>query len=205
MSEDRTRWAQRLHAVLHHEGWPCRRSRLLTQNGRRWAAALELSGAPQQQVSTYLLLIETLEAQLRPLESELKRFAAGDPRCQALMELFGIGRIIACHLLAEIGSALHFRRSRQLVRLAGLDPTVRESGEHRYRGGLAKQGSPLLRWAAVEAAQHGRRYNSLDRHLWAAAAKRCGANRATLTVARKLLRRSLHVLAQVELHQEQAA
>jgi transposase len=82
---------------------------------------------------------------------------------------------------------------------------VRESGEHRYRGRLAKQGSPVLRWAAVEAAQHGRRFNSPDRRLWALAAKRCGANRATLTVARKLLRRSFHVLRQVELQQQERA
>ena len=204
--EDRTRWAQRLHAALHHEGWPCRRSQLLTHKGRHWVAALRLSAAAQQQVTTYLLLIEALEAQLRPLESELRHFAEGDPRCQALAELFGVGPIIACHLLAEIGSALRFRRSRQLVRLAGLDPAVRDSGEHHYHGRLAKQGSPVLRWAAVEAAQHGRRAQSPDRRLWTSAARRCGPTRANLTVARKLLRRSFHVLRQVELqHQERAA
>jgi transposase len=38
--DDRTRWAQRLHALLQQEGWPCQRSRLLTATGRRWAAAL---------------------------------------------------------------------------------------------------------------------------------------------------------------------
>ena len=206
LSEDRTRWAQRLHAALHHEGWPCRRSQLLTHRGRQWMAALRLSAAAQQQVTTYLLLIETLEAQLRPLETELRQFAEADPRCQALAELFGVGPIIARHLLAEIGSALRFRRSRQLVRLAGLDPAVRDSGEHRYHGRLAKQGSPVLRWAAVEAAQHGRRVQSPDRRLWTSAARRCGATRANLTVARKLLRRSFHVLRQVELqHRERAA
>jgi transposase len=35
IAEDRTRWAQRLHAFLTHEGWPCARSRLLTATGRR--------------------------------------------------------------------------------------------------------------------------------------------------------------------------
>lgn len=203
--DDRTRWAQRLHAVLHHEGWPCRRSQLLTAKGRQWVVALRLSSAAQQQVNTYLLLIETLEVQLQPVESELRHFAQEDPRCQALMQLFGVGPILACHLLAEIGSALRFRRARQLVRLSGLDPKVEESGGRRQRGELAKQGSPLLRWAAVEAAQHGRRYNSPDRHLWAVSNHRCGPNRATLTVARKLLRRSFHVLRQIELQQLQAA
>jgi transposase len=34
LAEDRTRWAQRLHALLAHEGWPCQRARLLTVEGR---------------------------------------------------------------------------------------------------------------------------------------------------------------------------
>jgi transposase len=33
--EDRTRWAQRLHAFLTHEGWACTRGRLLTEEGLR--------------------------------------------------------------------------------------------------------------------------------------------------------------------------
>ena len=36
LRHDRTRWAQRLHAILVHEGWPCSRSQLLTTKGRRW-------------------------------------------------------------------------------------------------------------------------------------------------------------------------
>src|SRR4051794_17849985 len=38
LSDDHTRWAQRLHAVLVHEGWPCSRGSLLTVGGRRWVA-----------------------------------------------------------------------------------------------------------------------------------------------------------------------
>lgn len=58
------------------------------------------------------------------------------------MTLFGVGPIIACHLLAEIGSGLRFRRARQLVRLSGLAPIVNESGLRRRRGQLAKQAPP---------------------------------------------------------------
>jgi transposase len=42
LSQDRTRWAQRLHAFLGHEGWPCSRSRLLTAKGRLWVESLAL-------------------------------------------------------------------------------------------------------------------------------------------------------------------
>src|SRR6266700_595450 len=36
LADERTGWAQRLHALLAHEGWPCGRGRLLTREGNRW-------------------------------------------------------------------------------------------------------------------------------------------------------------------------
>ena len=42
LADDHTRWAQRLHALLVHEGWPCSRGSLLTDSGRRWVAAIRL-------------------------------------------------------------------------------------------------------------------------------------------------------------------
>ena len=57
-----------------------------------------------------------LEEQLEPVESELRRYARADRRCQALETIFDVGPILACHLLAEIGEARRFQRPRQLVR-----------------------------------------------------------------------------------------
>jgi transposase len=84
----------------------------------------------------------------------------------ALQTIYGVGSILACHVLAELGEAARFRRARQAVRAAGLDPVVDESGETRRRGRLAKHGAPVLRWALVEAAQHAQRANSPDRGLY---------------------------------------
>src|ERR671936_1305541 len=42
LAGERTGWAQRLHALLSHEGWSCARGRLLTREGSRWVAALDL-------------------------------------------------------------------------------------------------------------------------------------------------------------------
>jgi transposase len=154
LSEDRRRWGQRLHAFLHHEGWPCARSRLLTSAGLRWVASLKLPTHARLQVESLLAVIAALETQLDTVDAELRRFAREDQRCQALQSIYGIGPILACHLLAEIGQACRFRRAEQITRLAGLDPVVDESGDTRRRGHLAKAGSPHLRWALVEAAVH---------------------------------------------------
>jgi transposase len=194
LSDERRRWAQRLHALLLQEGWPCARGRLLTREGQRWLQALKLAPEARAYVESVLAVMAALEQQLQTLEGELRRFARSDRRCQALQTIYGVGPIIASHLLAEIGDVSRFRRPRQLVRAAGLDPVVDESGERRRRGKLSKQGSPHLRWALVEAAQHAHRPTSPDRALQRAVAARAGGGRAKLTVARKIARRAYHVL-----------
>jgi hypothetical protein len=111
------------------------------------------------------------------------------PWCQALQSIYGVGPILACHLLAEIGEASRFQRAKQITRLAGLDPVVDESGESRRRGHLAKAGSPHLRWALVEAAVHAHRPTAPDLALYCATRQRRDTTVARLTIARKIGKR----------------
>jgi transposase len=155
-------------------------------------------GEETGQVDVMLAVIAALQEQIEMVESELRRFARADQRCRALETIFGVGPILACHLLAEIGDARRFQRPRQLVRASGLDPSVIESAESKRRGRLAKQGSRHLRWALVEAANHSHRQTSPDHDLYKRTVLRCGRGRARLTVARKIARRSYHVLLAAE-------
>jgi transposase len=196
--EERTRWAQRLHAALVHEGWPCARARLLTVSGRDWVRRLRVDAHAARQIERMLRRIESLDDELRELDRELRTFARHDPRCQALQQLFGIGPILATILVAEIGDVRRFRRPAQIVRLAGLDPVVDESADVRRRGRLAKAGSPHLRWALVEAAIHARRPQHPDYDAHRRIARRRGATNARLSAARKIGRRVFHVLQALE-------
>ena len=55
-----------------------------------------------------------------------------------------------------------------------------------------------MRWALYEAAQVARRgERSPDREYYLAAKERIGGNRACLSVARKLLKRSYHTLREL--------
>src|SRR6266702_1994947 len=199
LAEDRRRWGQRLHAYLLHEGWPCSRSNLLRPPGLRWPAALQLSEHARLQVDSLLSVMAALQEQLDTVDAELRRFARADERCQALQSIYGIGPILACHLLAEIGEARRFRRAEQITRLAGLDPVVDESGETRRRGHLAKAGSPHLRWALVEAAVHAHRPTAPDLALYRATRQRRDTTVARLTIARKIGKRAFHALRELEL------
>ena len=65
----------------------------------------------------------------------------------------GIGIIGAATILAEIGDISRFKNSSTLVAFAGIDPTVRQSGEfNSTHNHMSKRGSPYLRHAIFFAA-----------------------------------------------------
>src|SRR4029450_8093539 len=101
----------------------------------------------------------------------------------------GSGELRAVAILAELGDAWRFSSSREAVRYAGMDITVHQSDQRRSPGHLSRHAPPALRWALFEPAQPAARAGSPDRDYYRQAAERLGANRACLSVARKLLKR----------------
>jgi transposase len=196
LGEQRSEWQQRIQAVLYHHGCPQRRS-LMTGEGRQWLAAQPLPGTAREQVTVALAMIDALERQLAPLDKQLRAYARRQRGCRALMAHYGIGELTAVTILAELGDCARFSSSRHAVRYAGLDITVHESDRRRSPGHLSRQGPPALRWALYEAAQVARRPGSPDRGYYEQAAERLGGNRACLSVARKLLKRSYHTLREL--------
>jgi transposase len=197
LSEQRCEWQQRIQAVLYHHGCP-RRRQLMTAEGRRWLAAQRLPLNAREQVQVAVAMIDAIDAQMAPVEKELRAYARRQVGCKALMSHYGIGQLTAVTILAELGDCTRFSSSRHAVRYAGLDITVYQSDQHRAPGHISKQGPPALRWALYEAAQVARRgERSPDREYYLAAKERIGGNRACLSVARKLLKRSYHTLREL--------
>lgn len=65
----------------------------------------------------------------------------------------GIGIIGAATILAKIGDISRFKNSSSLIAFAGIDPTVRQSGEfNSTHNHMSKRGSPYLRHAIFLAA-----------------------------------------------------
>jgi transposase len=194
--DQRREWQQRIQAVLYHHGVPPR-SWLLGAEARAWLATLELAPAAREQLTIALALIDAHEAQLAPLDAELRAHAKRQPGCRALMRHYGIGPLTAVTILAELGDARRFSSSREAVRYSGLDITVQQSDARRAPGRLSRQGPSALRWALFEAAQCARRPGSPDHDYYLQTAARLGGNRACLAVARKLLKRSYHTLREL--------
>ncbi len=88
--------------------------------------------------------------------------------------------------IAEIGDVHRFARPEKLTCWAGLTPRHRESDTAVRRDPITKQGSTLVRWAAIEACQHTRPGTKLAADRARIFAHR-GRNIGVVAAARKLL------------------
>ena len=71
----------------------------------------------------------------------------------SIQRLHGVGPVFASVFVAELGDVQRFRDAAAVCSWAGLTPRHRESDTAVHRGAITKQGSKLVRWAAVEAVQ----------------------------------------------------
>ena len=74
--DQRREWQQRMHAVLYHHGVPPR-SWLLGAESRAWLTNLALPATAREQLTVALQMIDALDAQLAPLDRELRNYARG--------------------------------------------------------------------------------------------------------------------------------
>ena len=104
-----------------------------------------------------LCLIADFTREIEAATREIEARAKEDPYVEVLCQIRGVGRYIAMLVIAEVGDITRFATARHLCSWAGMTPTVRTSDQRTRLGHISRQGSPALRWALVEAAQHASR------------------------------------------------
>ncbi len=142
-----------VHAVLAKNGVAVPMTDLFGKAGMQLIADLRLGRAYQLRVSSLLDLIDAADYEVdlftRTIAEELK----GHPGYRAIQAIGGVGPTFAAVFVAEIGDVTRFKDAAALCSWAGLTPRHRESDTTVHRGHITKQGSRLVRWAAVEAVQ----------------------------------------------------
>jgi len=199
LEEERTAWEQRIHATLFHQGVPSLAGLLSDPRARALLEAGQdtgLSPAGAQAVAVAVGRLDDLQAHTAAVRRQIATFARRQPGCRALQrELYGVGTLVAAVIWAFLGDTRRFASSAHAVRHTGLDVTVSSSDNKRLTPGrLSHQGPPILRWALFEAGHHASRAASPGHACYTGVAARIDANRAALSVARKLARRSHHIL-----------
>jgi transposase len=196
--DERTAWMQRIQATLFHHGIGGTPDRLRTAAGREFLDGLQLPGDARERIAIALAMVDAIDAQIEPLERGLRRLARRQTGCRALMRLYGMGELTSLVTLCELGDVARLSASRKAVRMAGIDIGGHRSDRRSRVGKLNRQGSPHLRWALYEAALSACRPSSPDHADYLALkARGLGHTRASLTIARKLARRSYHALREL--------
>jgi len=199
-----------IHAVLAKRGVPVPMSDLFGAEGSALLDALcgipgaaaggtgnvggpRLEPEYAARVVSLRMLLATLEGEIAEFDRRIAAALAGHPGYRTLQQLSGVGPVFAAVFVAEIGEVGRFATADKLTCWAGLTPRHRESDTTVHRGRVTKQGSKLVRWAAVEAVQRSSepavaavRTRIADRR--GRPGQRTGRNIAKVAAARVLLK-----------------
>lgn len=201
--EQRTDCKNEVHAVLDHHGITLDGSPFSAQ-GRAEVDGLDLPRPGSLLIEQWLGLIDDINGRVKALDREIERVASSVPEVNLLMTVPGISSFSGLMIHAEIGEIDRFDEAGQVVSYAGLDPTVRESGDTRREGSISKEGNGYLRWILVQCARtavHTCKDPYLSEFYWRLRdGKDKPATVALVATARKLLVSVYHMLDRKEVY-----
>ncbi len=140
-------------------------------------------------LDSQLRLLAAVEAEVDRFDKLIREAFRADPGYRVIQQVDGIGPVFAALFTAELGDVTRFAGAPQVCSWAGLTPRHRESDTTVHRGSITKQGSRLVRWAAVEAVQRAPKTSPMRRSYERIVERRggTGKNLAKVAAARKLL------------------
>lgn len=132
---------------------------------------------------------EVMATERKSIDRRLEQAARRDEVCLRLMTIPGVGPITSLAFRATVDDPARFSTSKSVGALMGLTPRVYQSGETDRSGQISKAGDDMMRHLLYEAASalmtRVRKPSKL-RAWGVAVARRRGAKRARVAVARKL-------------------
>jgi len=111
--------------------------------------------------------IDLIKRQIFTIEQMLIGLVDETEEGKYMLSIRGLNYISVAGLLAELGCFKAYRTARQLIKMAGTNPTESESaGKKRARTPMSKQGRPVLRYCAWTSVIPMLRFNP-DFRAWA--------------------------------------
>jgi hypothetical protein len=146
-------------------------------------------------------MLENVEQNKAEVDQELQKMSVGPLWGQSatrLLQLSGVGVVVAMTILGAIGDIRRFEDAAHLVGYSGLGAGVHASGKEHIDKGITKSGRKELRWALIEAAWKAVQMSPVWKQRYAELKKHRGACKAIVAIARKLLVTIWHVLTNEE-------
>src|SRR5436305_7095457 len=148
----RTRMMNQLQAVALNEGLRCRK-KLFREAGRKQLEGFRLAPWASRRRHDLLELLDRLTPTIAELTQAIEQEVEKCPAARRLRTHPGVGPLTALAFVLIIGKAERFQCGKQVASYLGLVPLEKSSGNQRRLGHITKQGSSLLRFLLVEAAQ----------------------------------------------------
>jgi transposase len=152
MVQARTRIMNQLQAVALNEGLRCKK-KLWRERGREQLESFRLAPWASRRRRDLLALLDQLNPTIAELSQAIEQEVEKCPEAQRLMTHPGVGPLTALGFVLIIGQAERFQCGKQVASYLGLVPLEDSSGNRRRLGHITKQGSSMLRFLLVEAAQ----------------------------------------------------
>ncbi len=185
MVQMRTRIMNQLQAVALNEGLRCKK-RLWRQRGREQLESFRLAPWASRRREDLLQLLDRLNPTIADLTQVIEQEVEKCPEAGRLRTHPGVGALTALAFVLIIGRPERFQCGKQIAAYLGLVPLEDSSGNRRRLGHITKQGSSMLRFLLVEAAQVSARSIPEWRNKYFHLAMRRGRKIAKVAMARRL-------------------
>jgi len=181
----RTRIMNQLQALAMNEGYRWKK-KLFSESGRVQLEKLALAPWASRRRQELLELLDRMNPTIEELTAAVEREAWKRPEVLRLMTHPGVGPLTALAYVLIIGTPTRFERGKQISNYVGMIPSEDSSADKQRLGHISKQGSSLLRFLLVEAAQAAARVNSDWRRRYMHLAMRRHKSIAKVAMGRRL-------------------
>lgn len=97
--------------------------------------------------------LQLLDERIRMLDRKIESLAQSNPVTKRLMQLRGVGPVIATALVATVGDGAQFKNGRQMAASLGLTPGQHSTGGKARLLGISKRGNAYMRSLLVHGAR----------------------------------------------------
>jgi len=188
MVRTRSRYLSLISTLLRRDGLRIKSG--YTPTFLKRLGQLELSDSLREEVAPLMLLLQSLNEQIKRADEQLAQLVREVEVVARLCTVPGVGPVTATSFVSTLDDASRFAGPKQARAYLGLVPTERSSGERQQRGHISKAGPGRARHMLVEAAWTILRRRSAANaalHEWARGiATRRGSRVAVVALARKL-------------------
>jgi transposase len=152
--------------------------------------------------------LRTLDDSIAAYDARIARTAREDERIKRLLEVEGIGPIVAGALVAAVGDGTQFNKGRDMAAWLGLTPKQHSSGGKTRLGRISKRGDKYIRMQLIHgarAALYAAKNKEDGRSRWVKSlAARRNKNIATVALANKNARIAWSILSSGESYRKAA-